>query len=119
MITLDDLADLPIWGSWRNQNGVKVPYTIDGRRASTTNPHDWSTRAEAARYRRRGEQEAVNLTETPYGCLCGLDLDSCLDQQTGALDPWAQSIIDDLATYAEISPSGTGVKLFFLLRRAW
>jgi putative DNA primase/helicase len=114
MITLDDLADLPIWGSWRNQNGVKVPYSIDGRRASTTNPHGWSTRAEAARYRRRGEQEAINLTETPYGCLCGLDLDSCLDQQTGALDPWAQSIIDDLATYAEISPSGTGVKLFFL-----
>ena len=77
MITLDDLADLPIWGSWRDQNGVKVPYTIDGRRASTTNPRDWSTRAEAARYRRSGEQEAVNLTETPDGCLCGVDLDSC------------------------------------------
>ena len=45
--------------------------------------------------------------------LAGLDLDSCLSGD-GALAPWAQSILDVAPSYTEISPSGTGVKVFFL-----
>jgi len=42
----------------------------------------------------------------------GLDLDSCIDPQTGIAD-WANEIITRFNTYGEISPSGKGVKLFF------
>ena len=46
--------------------------------------------------------------------LVGIDLDHCRDPQTGALEPWAQEIIDALNTYGEASPSGEGVRLFLL-----
>ena len=45
--------------------------------------------------------------------LCGIDLDSCRDKATEDIAPWAQEIIDRLASYTEVSPSGTGVKIFF------
>ena len=31
---------------------------------------------------------------------------------TGELTPWAQEVVDDFASYTEVSPSGTGVKIF-------
>jgi hypothetical protein len=43
------------------------------------------------------------------GGLIGVDMDACLvDSQ---LEPWASEVIERLATYAEISPSGGGIKL--------
>ncbi|WP_458096238.1 VapE domain-containing protein [Roseomonas sp. WA12] len=34
----------------------------------------------------------------------------------GALEPWAKKVIALLGSYVEVSPSGTGVKVFFLYR---
>lgn len=42
-----------------------------------------------------------------------LDLDNCLNPDTGKLDPWAAEIVDACKTYVEISPSGRGVRLFY------
>src|SRR5262249_6273626 len=44
--------------------------------------------------------------------LVAWDLDHCRDAATGALEPWATEIIVELDTYAELSPSGRGVRLF-------
>src|SRR5215213_83896 len=44
--------------------------------------------------------------------LVGVDLDKCLNTDTGEITPWAQSIIDRLDSYAEISPSLAGVKIW-------
>ncbi|HKH39169.1 MAG TPA: hypothetical protein VKA82_18605, partial [Rubrobacter sp.] len=41
--------------------------------------------------------------------LCGVDLDKCLDPETGKLDGWAREVIEELDSYTEISPSGKGV----------
>ena len=38
----------------------------------------------------------------------GIDLDKCRDAETGKTEDWAQKVIDDLNSYTEISPSGTG-----------
>jgi primase-polymerase (primpol)-like protein len=46
----------------------------------------------------------------------GIDLDGCLNPQTGELASWAQDIVQRMATYAEVSPSGTGVKLWVRAR---
>jgi putative DNA primase/helicase len=46
--------------------------------------------------------------------LGGIDLDSCRNPQSGATEPWAQAIIERFGTYAEVSPSATGHKLFFI-----
>jgi hypothetical protein len=47
--------------------------------------------------------------------LVGIDLDSCRDSKSGRIADWAQEVIERFDTYGEISPSGTGVKLFFLM----
>lgn len=44
--------------------------------------------------------------------ITGVDFDHCRDKETGALEPWAQKWIDRLASYTEISPSGTGLHVF-------
>lgn len=41
----------------------------------------------------------------------GVDLDDCRDAATGELLPYAQYILGRLNSYAEVSPSGKGVKL--------
>lgn len=45
--------------------------------------------------------------------LAGVDLDSCLEN--GILTAWAAPILEAIQSYAEISPSGTGLKAFFYL----
>ena len=45
------------------------------------------------------------------GDLVGFDFDIVRDPEFGIIDPWAQELIDELDGYAEVSPSGTGVKV--------
>ena len=48
------------------------------------------------------------------GKIVGIDLDHCLED--GKLLPWAKEITDRFAdTYIEVSPSGTGIRIFCLL----
>jgi putative DNA primase/helicase len=47
--------------------------------------------------------------DDPY---CGIDLDACRNPETGEITKLARQIIDRMASYSEISPSGTGVKIF-------
>ena len=46
--------------------------------------------------------------------LGGIDLETCRDT-VGILTPWAKDVIARLHSYTEVSPSGTGVKIFFLV----
>lgn len=46
--------------------------------------------------------------------IAGIDLDHCIEN--GTLLPWAQKIVDKFhATYIEVSPSGTGIRIFCLV----
>ena len=44
--------------------------------------------------------------------IVGIDLDDCRNPDTGSVKQWAADIIAQLNTYSEVSPSGTGIKLF-------
>ena len=46
--------------------------------------------------------------------LMGIDLDRCISNK-GVIRSLAAEVIDRFDTYAEVSPSGRGVKLFFLV----
>src|SRR5262249_53638709 len=41
-----------------------------------------------------------------------IDLDYCRDPETGIIALWAQEIIHNINSYAEVSPSGEGVRIF-------
>jgi primase-polymerase (primpol)-like protein len=116
---LDELAERRQWIYWkfeppRTPGGkpVKMPYApISGRRASTTDSHTWSTfdDAVAACQAQRGSGIGfVFSADDPY---CGVDLDACIDRETGEVAAWATAIVDAFASYTEFSPSGTGLHI--------
>lgn len=102
---------------------AKVPYAPkSGRKASATDATTWGLRktakARAAKLLAGGKTGGIGvvLGKLDDGShLSGVDLDGCRDPETGVLAPWADEIVKRFGTYAEVSPSGTGVKLFFLL----
>jgi hypothetical protein len=118
--TLDHLAQSRRWVAWRNElrgeKPTKIPYAPGGRRAKADDPATWGTRSEAeARARRivNGQGGGVGIELGDIGAdqyLAGIDLDSCMSN--GTIAPWAAAILELLDSYAEISPSGSGLKLF-------
>jgi Toprim domain len=45
------------------------------------------------------------------GSICAFDLDKCRDPATGALAVWARQLLEECMSYAEITPSGTGLRI--------
>ena len=120
MTTIASLAPLEVWVGWkqemRNGRPTKIPYDPrTGMHAATDDPSTWATHDEAAWWAgsQHGDGCGLVLGVTGDECVCGIDLDRCRDKTTGELAAWAQAVIDRFATYTEISPSETGVKLFF------
>jgi primase-polymerase (primpol)-like protein len=48
----------------------------------------------------------------PDDGLAGADLDGCRDPETGRIESWALEIVEELDSYTEASPTGTGLKMF-------
>jgi hypothetical protein len=94
-----------------------VPFQLDGDEAKSNNPTTWSQFEWIFNVYERGGYDGIGFMFYPDDGLCGVDLDGCRDPETGDVAKWAQEIITRLNTYAEVSPSGTGVKLF--LRAKW
>jgi putative DNA primase/helicase len=123
------LTEWERWVVWREEQRTtkdgetrvtKVPYATSGRAASSTDPATWAafdTAAGVYRHANPGVFHGIGinlgaLDETLL--LCGLDLDSCVDAD-GNIAPWAQTVLAALvSTYREHSPSGFGVKAFFM-----
>jgi hypothetical protein len=122
-----DHAEAPRWLAWRielrgpNQLPTKVPYGAGGKHAKADDPATWVTFDEAISLADRifnGLGGGVGYVLGDLGnekFIAGVDLDSCLH---GTLAPWAAAILEVLRSYAERSPSGTGIKTYFLLAAA-
>ncbi|WP_319054094.1 bifunctional DNA primase/polymerase [Streptomyces europaeiscabiei] len=86
----------------------KVPLTVDGRAASSTDPRSWSTYREAAR---STAGAGLGFVLDGDGIVC-LDLDHVV-RPDGSLVGWAAELLAGLPpTYIEVSPSGTGLHVF-------
>ena len=104
---LGQLADSRRWVAWDGSGGRKVPKSPAGGNAKSNDPSTWGTLREAASCAELNGYDGVGI-ELGDG-LVGIDLDGCVHD--GAIDPWAQGVIDSVASYAEVSPSGTGVHI--------
>ena len=114
--------DSPLWTAWREEerggSKTKVPYRSTSSKSAADDLSTWITRqaagAVAARLTGIGRKGVgIFLGGTGRLPMGGIDLDSCYDASTGAIKPWAQEVLDRFGSYGEISPSGTGVKVFF------
>src|SRR5215208_3846077 len=111
-----NVRDLRQWLCWRSEERegkpTKIPYSpITGGRASSTTPETWADYEEAVRACKEEGYTGIGFVFTPEDDLCGVDLDGCLDPLTEEIEPWAWTIIEELDSYTEISPSGKGVHI--------
>jgi putative DNA primase/helicase len=109
------LKAIPNWIRWKIETGdngkpTKVPYRLDGRKAASTRSEDWSDYRAAVTGARIDNTQGVGFVVN--GGIVGFDLDGCHDPRTGDISPWAQSIVDALDSYTEVTPSQTGVRVW-------
>ena len=115
----DQLTERPQWVCWRREmrDGklTKVPYTPGtGRRASTTELMTWATFEQALAAYEAGEPpyDGIGFVFCNADPFVGVDLDDCLDPESGEVSRWAQKIINRVQEgYVEISPSGNGIHI--------
>ncbi|MDQ3301769.1 MAG: DUF3987 domain-containing protein, partial [Actinomycetota bacterium] len=87
-----------------------VPYSPStGDRARSDDPTTWANLNEARRAVEEEGHDGIGFVFTADDPFCGVDLDGCVDRQTGEIQPWAADILDRLDSYTEFSPSGEGL----------
>lgn len=119
----DALTSQTRWILWRyakrGAHTTKEPIAFrTGRLASTTNPADWASYSDVARALSRtpGAWSGPGLVLGAIkdgNVLAGIDLDCCLSDETIA--EWAVHFLNALPSYTEVSPSGSGLKIFFVV----
>lgn len=111
-----ELKILPNWVCFRiepNPGGGKarkLPYQVNGVKASSTDPQTWTLYAKCVAAVARGDYDAIGFAFTG-SVYMGFDFDDCLDPDTGILHEAAQEIVDRLHSYTEESVSGTGIHI--------
>lgn len=107
----------PRWLLWAIDGaGHKVPRSVS-RPDHNTKPNlasswsDYDTAKEAAVRHSKGIGFALGQVQSGP-TFAGIDLDDCRNPDTGAIEPWAQALVNTVNSYTEISPSGTGLKIF-------
>jgi putative DNA primase/helicase len=120
---LPALLTLPQWVCWRaelraNAKGerrqTKVPINPHtGAFADSQRPQTWASFDQAVKRARR-EGIGVGFVFRAGGTVFGLDLDKCLNPATGTVAPWALRHVQQLRSYTEVTPSGTGLHVLGL-----
>ena len=116
-----ELRAHPQWVAWRykeaaNKDGetklTKPPVNPKiGGGASHSDPTTWGTFEQARVFAMTRKLPGVGFVLSEEDEFTGIDLDKCRNKATGEIDAWAKAVIDLKETYAEISPSGTGIRL--------
>jgi hypothetical protein len=112
---LKSLAQWVCWG-WMKRDGSKWTKPLinpkTGRFAKSTDRETWGTFEQALCYHRSNPERISGIGFVLSPPFVGVDLDDCRDQKTGELESWAAEAVDEFDSYAEASPTGTGIKIF-------
>jgi putative DNA primase/helicase len=107
----DSLRAIPQWVLWkyeeRNGKRTKVPYQATGAHAKSTDPSTWASFDQVAAV---PGFAGIGFVVTTASGIVGVDLDHVVED--GVLSPFARTVVERLDSYAEISPSGTGIRIF-------
>ncbi len=114
-----ELVAMPQWVGWNwvwdatRGEWTKVPrHPRTGGHASATNPTTWTGFDTALIAMTRHGWSGIGFVVTCHDPFTGVDLDRCRDPHSGALIPWAAEIVASLDSYTEVTPSGTGVRVW-------
>jgi len=112
---LNELKKIPQWVAWRHaeRDGrpTKLPVNPhSGSNASVDDLATWGTYEQAEKRAREGGLAGVGFVLSEDDNLTGYDFDKCFTRK-GRLKPWAFEILSHGETYAEVSPSGRGIRM--------
>jgi len=109
------------WILWRSivRGGAasKIPWSVYDRPASSTDPATWHDFETVVVQFRAGYHAGLGFVLGDG--FAGLDLDGCRCPESGVIDQWGMELLSRAGAhdYAEVSPSGSGIKVFFRSRR--
>lgn len=116
----ESLKALKRWAPWKavwsEKRGKydKIPYRADAPNygLSTARPDSWFSFEAAQRAFDTNPNlfHGLGFVLTGIKGVVGTDLDGCVNN--GVIADWAKEIVGDLNSYTEISPSGTGLRVF-------
>lgn len=126
----EDLRGQARWLGWnwakRKKKWTKPPIAVVGGGAgSHSDPDTWAGYADALSAYRDPARRLAGMgfaltakakTGEVIGEPCeiaGIDIDRCVDPETGEVSAWALDVVARMNTYAERSPSGTGIRILF------
>jgi P4 family phage/plasmid primase-like protien len=118
-----ELKRIPRWVLWRfvevgsgdTKRWSKLPAQSNGQSASSTNPATWADflTVQSTYESNPTRFDGVGFVFSDEDNLIGVDLDDCYDNPSKAFTNAAlQQLADNIHGYMEVSPSGTGVKIF-------
>ncbi|QTA79840.1 DNA primase [Desulfonema limicola] len=113
----EEIKDLPQWLVWKgvlkeNNKLSKIPINpLNGSYAETDNPETWGTFEESLAYYEQNNLFGVGFVFTADDSFVGIDLDNCIEPETGEITPDALKIVNLFNSYTEISPSGNGLHI--------
>ena len=114
-----ELTCRPQWTMWKavpqagDKKPRKLPVTTTNAAGSTTDPDKWCTFDQArAAFETSDKFAGAGYVFTNGDPFIGIDFDDCV--AGGVTSPEVLEIIEQLGGYAEISPSGRGVKVVCL-----
>jgi putative DNA primase/helicase len=114
-----ELVARPQWVGWEwewiadDERWTKVPRNpTTGHRASSTDRATWASFGVALDFARSLELPGIGFVVTAHDPYVGIDLDKCRDASTGAIEPWASAIVDRFGSLTEITPTGTGLRIW-------
>ena len=91
----------------------KVPKSpLYNGNANPTDPDTWGTYDQAVSACKQYGYSGIGFVFTAESEYCGIDIDHCIDE-SGEINKDALDIISTMDSYAEISPSGTGVHIIY------
>ncbi len=111
----------PIWGSIPTEltslprwvlRKAKIPKQLSGAGASSTDPATWTTFDEVKAAYLAGGFDGIGIVLSGDDDLACWDFDHCLDADGRITDPKIEAYVERLASYTEVSPSGTGLHVF-------
>jgi len=104
-----------VWNWWwdaKRSKWTKPPLSArSGYRTAINNAANGVDFATAIDAMRRRNHDGIGRMLFRGDHLVGWDLDGCRDSETGAVATWAQEIVNEIDSYTEISPSGTGLRI--------
>lgn len=81
---------------------------MTGKPAKTNDPSTWTSYARAVE--KADDYDGIGFVFTEDDPFIGIDIDHCREKD-GTLTDYAKSMIDRCGSYAEISPSGSGIHI--------